>query len=274
MPSFPRTTWRLLIDPPQDGATNMAIDEAITEAVRSGDTLPTLRFYQWTPACLSLGRMQAAATVDFVRCAARGWDVVRRSSGGRAVLHEHELTYSVIARDDEPRVAGGIMQSYQHLSDGLLNGLLRLGLTPDQTLTRPSRDAEKGPICFDVPAAYEITHGGRKLVGSAQKRSRDIVLQHGAIPLRGDVSRIVDALAMDAEERELERARVSSLATTIEAELGTEIGTQAVIRHLVGGFAEVLNIGFVSAELTPQEHTRAQTIRSEKYANPLWTNRK
>lgn len=271
--SLPRSTWRLLRVQTHDGASNMAIDEAIADAVRAGDVLPTLRFYQWGPSCLSLGRMQSAESVDVARCHEQGWDIVRRSSGGRAVLHIDELTYSIAAPEDEPRMAGGIMPSYRRLSEALLAGMERAGIYADQSDTRVGSNKNKGPICFDLPGAYEITHRGRKLVGSAQKRSRGVVLQHGAIPLQGDIARIVDGLMMDEALREQERVRMRELATTVSAELGTALSLPAFERHLVGGFAAALNVKFVASGLTDQEQDAAAQIRSEKYGNPKWTNR-
>ena len=124
----PPATWRLLLSPFADGPANMAVDEAILQANAAGSRLPTLRFFGWTPPCLSLGYGQRAADVDLQRLAALGYDLVRRPTGGRAILHTDELTYSVIAPRDEPRVSGGVLESYQQLSAGLLAGLHHLGL--------------------------------------------------------------------------------------------------------------------------------------------------
>jgi lipoyl(octanoyl) transferase len=113
-------TWRLLETPPAHGAWNMAMDEAILEAVGRNESLPTLRLYAWDPACLSLGYAQPFTDVDIPRLRARGWDVVRRPTGGRAVLHIDELTYAVMAPVNEPRVAGSVLESYQRLAQALV----------------------------------------------------------------------------------------------------------------------------------------------------------
>ena len=273
MSDLPRATWRLLLPQAHDGATNMAVDEAIAEAVRAGNVLPTLRFYQWQPACLSLGRLQSAAAIDFPRCHDLGWDVLRRASGGRAVLHIDELTYSITAPEDNPLMQGGIMPSYRRLSEGLLAGLARAGLHADQTQQTHNPASKQTPICFDLPAAYEITYAGRKLIGSAQKRSRGVVLQHGAIPLSGDITRIVDGLKMSATERANERQRLRLLATTVSAESPCPFNLESFTRHLIGGLAEKLNIRFVVGELNANEQATAAKIRSEKYANDAWTQR-
>ena len=269
----PQSTWRLLIHDHLDGATNMAIDEAIADAVRERIAPPTLRFYQWQPACLSIGRMQKIVTVDGTRCAERGWDIVRRSSGGRAVLHIDELTYSMTAAETEPCMVGGIIPSYRRISDGIMQGLAQIHIQADQTEERPGRKAESGPICFDVSSMYELSFGGRKVIGSAQKRSKGVVMQHGAIPLGGDIGRITDALAYSPEEREVERARIRALATTIEDVAGQRLPAIYVADAIATGLAKKLNVGLVSAELTEFERDRYQQLRAEKYAHPDWTER-
>src|SRR5438105_4494622 len=115
--------WRLIVDPARDGAANMAIDEAILTAVGRGDVPPTLRLYRWEPACLSLGYSQHASDADLSRIEARGWHLVRRQTGGRAILHIDELTYSVALPINHPLVAGTIVDSYRRLSSALLAAL-------------------------------------------------------------------------------------------------------------------------------------------------------
>ncbi|RLC86950.1 MAG: hypothetical protein DRI79_09275, partial [Chloroflexi bacterium] len=176
----------------------MAVDEAILRAVAAGLVPPTLRLYAWEPPCLSLGRAQPLADVDREAVQAAGFNLVRRPTGGRAILHVDELTYSVVAPQGEPRVTGGIVESYRRLSAGLVHGLERLGmagLVADRRAP-PSPTGRGGTgVCFEVPSDYEITAGGRKLVGSAQMRAQSVVLQHGAVPLHGDIARICSLLA-------------------------------------------------------------------------------
>ena len=122
------TSWRLLLTPPARGAWNMAVDEAILESIYRGDSLPTLRLYSWTPACLSLGQAQPYADVDSVRLRERGWEVVRRVTGGRAILHTDELTYSVTGPADNPILAGSVLESYSRLAKALLRAVQNLSL--------------------------------------------------------------------------------------------------------------------------------------------------
>lgn len=265
---YPRMTWRLLNTSHLDGATNMAIDEAISRAVQAGLVLPTLRFFGWNPACLSLGQAQPGADVDRVACRTLGVDVVRRPTGGRAILHINELTYSVIAPDTEPRVVGTIVDSYRRLSEGLLNGLRLMGV-PTQQADRPDgHDRDAGPVCFEVPSNYEIVFDGKKLVGSAQMRKSGVVLQHGTLPLHGDIARIADCLIARPDPD-----RVRQRATTVEAAIGRVIAFEDAARFMARGMAETLNLDLQVGELTDQERDWTDELRREKYAADEWTYR-
>jgi lipoyl(octanoyl) transferase len=273
-------TWRLVHSPLAEGAANMAIDEAILRAVAEGEAPPTLRFFGWTPPCLSLGYAQPAAEADTARLKRLGYGLVRRPTGGRAILHTDELTYSVIAPMDEPRVRGGVVESYQQLSAGLLRGLARLGLAvrADKEYSPAEAGLAKGPVCFEVPSNYEITVGSggkpRKLLGSAQVRKLGVVLQHGTLPLTGDLGRICDALAFDSEaERQRVRARVHERATTVAEVIGREVTWDAAAAALAQGFGEALNLDWRPSALTPYEQALAEQMRVEKYATDKWNQR-
>lgn len=267
-------TWRLIITPPADGAWNMAVDEAIATHAGRGDVPPTLRFYQWQPPCVSLGRHQPLADIDRARCAALGYDVVRRPTGGRAILHTDELTYSVAGPQDHPILAGAVLDSYLRLSQGLLAGLARLGLTVTKAPPSGRAVVDAGPVCFEVPSAYEIVADGRKLVGSAQSRRQGWVLQHGALPLVGDVTRLVDVIAFaDESERAAQRRALAERATTVEAVIGRPVSFEEAAAALAAGFGEALGIGLRPAQLTEAEHALAQRLRHEVYATWQWTAR-
>jgi lipoyl(octanoyl) transferase len=268
MSERPTGTWRLLLSPPADGATNMAIDEAILDAVAAGRAPPTLRFYAWDPPCLSLGRAQKVDDVDLDGLEATGFDLVRRPTGGKAILHIDELTYSVAAPETEPRVAGGIVESYRRLSAGLVRGLEKLGLTDIVADQRARNRHLRGPVCFEVPSDYEITIEGKKLVGSAQMRARGAVLQHGALPLYGDIARICPLLAACPDP-----VRVRARATTVAAALGRRVAWEEAATALAEGFAEALNLSLKPGPLTEKEHAQAERLRGEKYAARTWTRR-
>jgi lipoate-protein ligase A len=272
---YPPTEWRLLNTGARDGAANMAIDEAILESVVAGRARPTLRFYAWDPPCVSIGFGQPIHDVDRAACLAGGWDTVRRPSGGKAILHADELTYSVCAPPDEPRVAGGIVESYGRLVAGLLAGLRGLGLEPAEAKPEyaPEQEAE-GPVCFDGPARYEITVAGRKLVGSAQARPKGGVLQHGTMPLTGDITRIIDGLVWNGPAaRQSARERLSQRALTLETALGRAVSFAEAVEAMTSGFRTALDLTLVPGDLSTEEWDATARIRREKYTNESWTSK-
>ena len=272
---YPRAAWRVIIHRAADGATNMAIDESIAEHVGAGLVLPTLRFYAWEPACLSLGYAQPSTDVDFECIKAQGWDVVRRLTGGRAILHTDELTYSIATPVDEQRVAGGVIGSYRRLSAGLALGIRTLGATAEARAAMDGSQGINGPVCFEVPSDYEITAHGRKLLGSAQtRRAGRGVLQHGTLPLYGDLGRVCDVLVFDGEHARVEaRRRVLERAITLEDVLGTRVTFEEAVEALRRGLAQALNLDFEMASLSASEQARTKALREQKYASELWTKR-
>ena len=270
---YPHATWRLIVDGEASGATNMAVDEALLTAVVDGTSMPTLRFYAWSPPCLSLGRGQSLADVDLAACRAASVDVVRRPTGGRSILHTDELTYSVALLQTDPRATGGIVECYRRLSEGLLAGLHRLGVDARQAVGHEHGDGEPTAVCFETPSHYEITVAGRKLVGSAQSRMRGGVLQHGTVPLSGDLGRVVDCLAFPDAERQVQRRRLHQRAVTMEEATGMVYRFEQVAQALAEGFAEALNLTLVPGELSPQERALSVEIRERVYAAPDWSAR-
>lgn len=246
----------------------MALDEAVSRALEEGLVPPSVRFYAWEPPCLSLGRTQPASQVDWRACERDGVDVVRRPTGGRAILHTDELTYAIVAPEDDPRLAGGLVESYRRLSLALLAGLARLGLRAihfDPLLPGSPRSAN--PICFEVPSSYEIIAvDGRKLIGSAQMRARGVVLQHGSLALTGDITRIARYLA-DSPDPERVRAR----AVTLETALGRPVSWGEAVEALVAGLSEELNLTLSPGRLTAGERGLAEHLCFTRYATPEWT---
>lgn len=243
----------------------MACDEAVAQAVAAGDSPPTLRFYQWEPPCLSLGRRQPLSGVDLERCARDGVDVVRRATGGLAILHTDELTYSVATTPDDPRAAGAILDAYRALSRGLVAGLRLLGIPAEMSPVVPAGAQGTSAACFEVPSAYEIVAGDRKLIGSAQVRAQGRVMQHGSLPLRGDIARIVDYLRYETPgERESLRAHLSERATTLGAALGQEAPFSEAAEAMARGFAEALNMRLEVGHLSSDEMRAARRLADEK----------
>jgi lipoate-protein ligase A len=251
----------------------MAIDEAIVNTLASGEGQPTLRFYQWEPACLSLGCNQHFTDVDEAACQALGYTWVRRLTGGRAILHTDELTYSVVTTGDDPRVQGGIVPSYRALSRGLLAGLQVLGAVAVQAKGDMPKNPNQGAACFDTPSHYEVTLNGKKLVGSAQARRKGMVLQHGTLPLSGDITRIFDVLALDEAEKPELRRQLVERATTLEAELGEAISFERAAEAMAQGFAQMLNLKLEPGSLTDQETTLVAQLRTDTYLSDAWNKR-
>ena len=270
------TLWRLILTPPARGAWNMAVDEAILEHAQAGRgaSLPTLRLYAWTPACLSLGYAQPFADVDTARLKQRGWEVVRRITGGRAILHTDELTYSVIVPNDEPRVAGTVLESYNRLAQALLLAVKKLELPVEMKEGKTNGDSTSNPVCFEVPSTYEITVDGKKLIGSAQARRKEGVLQHGSLPLTGDLARICQALVFENESaREDASKRLLNRATTVGSALGREVAWETAAQAFVHAFEAALGLSLKAGELSESESRRADELVKEKYDHPSWTER-
>jgi lipoate-protein ligase A len=266
--------WRIIKSPPANGAWNMAVDEAVLLEIGAGRSIPTLRLYSWEPACLSLGYAQSVKDVDFDALNTNGWTIVRRPTGGRAILHTDELTYSVTAPANDARVVGNVLESYRRLSIALLNALTLLGLNAeaDQHAEIPLNG--QGPVCFVVPSSYEITAGGKKLIGSAQARRKEGVLQHGSLPLYGDLTRITQVLHFHNEiERTQSAENLLEHATTVETVLNRKISIQQAAEAFQIAFSESLDLTLVPGDLSPAEYLLAEGLVQRKYANKIWTER-
>ena len=269
--------WRLIKTQPASGPWNMAVDEALLEMMGHTDAQPVFRLYAWNPPCLSLGYAQPIADINLDQLSDLNWDIVRRPTGGRAILHVDELTYAVIGPHSEPRLAGGVLESYRRLSGALTVALRRIGL-PAQALPHPKRDSsafsDQEPICFEQPSNYEITVYGKKLIGNAQARKKTGVLQHGTLPLHGDLTRITQVLNFGSQElRATAAQRLLARATTVEHILGQTITWDIAADAFTSSFAEILNLKLYPSKLTSEELARAEVLVKEKYALPHWTKR-
>ncbi|MFZ5863907.1 MAG: lipoate--protein ligase family protein [Nitrospirota bacterium] len=183
--------WRLIVDPPSPAGYNMAVDETLADACRRGFIGPTLRLYSWDRPSISLGYFQRPeAVVDLERCRAAGVPVVKRTTGGRAVYHYREVTYSLVAPTPHPLFAPTIRGAYEVVARALASGLadldVRVELHPRDP-ERPRRTA-RTPLCFDSTSRFELTVHGKKVVGSAQRRWPTAFLQHGSILLAYDAT--------------------------------------------------------------------------------------
>jgi lipoate-protein ligase A len=253
------------------GMRNMALDSAILEAVGKGIAPPTLRLYRWNPPCLSLGYSQSYQDVDQKNITELGWDIVRRPTGGRAILHTDELTYAVIGPKSDPRLKGGLLESYRRLSEALYGSLLILNL-PVEIHQGKNPLAHQQPVCFENPSDFEITVNGKKIIGSAQARKKESLLQHGSLPLTGDLSRVTHVLSYkNPGERKLAAQILLDKATTVAQVLGKEITWERAANAFIEGFSRTLNLNLRDGKLTQAETVLAEKYYQEQYNQNAWT---
>lgn len=242
--SAPR--WRLLIDGPVEGARNMALDRAVQLACEQGSVLPTLRLYGWTRPTVTLGRFQSVDGIDLSAAEELGCDVVRRFTGGRAVLHDDELTYAVVAslEDGVPR---GVAASYRHLCAALAEAYRRLGV--DASVTERDRAASSSAACYLTTTRADLSLGAMKLSGSAQVWHGDTVMQHGSFTVSRDVGREARIFRLSAEDAE----HLAEGSATIEAVTGRRPALREIQDAVVDAFGDVLGIHIEPGELHEQE---------------------
>jgi lipoate-protein ligase A len=262
-------TWRLLVTEPLDGATNMALDEALLRGRVRGASGPTVRFYGWRPAAVSLGYAQPLdETVDRARCQALGIGLVRRPTGGSAILHEppdREVTYAVVAREGDFPGADDVLETYRVLGQGLAAGLARLGVAAELVPLVRGRPGPTPAFCFGRAGAYEIAVGGRKLAGSAQRRQRGCFLQHGSVLQDADPARVRAVFPREADP-------LAGMTTLAQA-LGGAPGFDAIVEALAIGLRDALGAQLVPGGLSPDESALADALVAGKYGTESWTAR-
>jgi len=270
-------TWRLITqEEGEDGFWNMALDEALLCCVAEGKSLPTLRLYAWDQPTVSLGFAQPVRDVNLERITYKGWGLVRRPTGGRAILHTDEITYSVTASQQDPLLAGNLLESYHRISAALLAGLTILGIEANGEKEYPNdqNSLSPDPICFNTPSNYEITTAGKKLIGSAQARKYGGILQHGAIPLFGNITRLTEVLCFENEfEKEKAASSLIARASTLADQLGYPPLWQEVAAALQKGFEATFGISFIEQPISAEEKTLATQLAKNKYASEEWTFR-
>lgn len=268
------TTWRYFPYTVQSGAENMAMDEVLLRSMaHTADSQPVFRFYGWKPATLSIGYTQSFhKEVDEIACQAEGIDIVRRPTGGRAVLHEYELTYSVIAPETNPNVVGTVIQSYLKISQALLKGFQTLGVDAEMVAS-VGKPQERSAMCFDAPSWYELVVDGRKLVGSAQVRKEGVLLQHGSILLHFDAERLFQLLKFPSEGvRQRLLTGFKAKACALDEVWTQPIGREELEREICSGFRDIMGIKLLTSRLTAQEEGLMEEVLS-KYRSEEWTKK-
>lgn len=274
-------TWHYINSGKCAASFNMALDEALLEWNSNGEIGSVLRFYEWKPATLSIGYFQnVEKEIDMSAVKKHGLDFVRRPTGGRGVLHEHELTYSVIVSERYPNMPETVTEAYRVISGGLLEGFRNLGLDAQFSLpdTAEKNDDLKNPksaVCFDAPSWYELIVEGKKVAGSAQTRQKGVILQHGAILLSLDEEKLISLFKFQSDDqREKMRISLPKKAVAIDRLVEHEITIDECIHAFSKGFEKALSITLEPMTLTEEQLAYVREIELRKYANDAWTLKK
>jgi lipoyl(octanoyl) transferase len=276
-----KETWNFINSGKSSAAFNMALDEALLEWHSQGEINPTIRFYGWEPATLSIGYFQKVEKeINLEAVEKYGLGFVRRPTGGRGVLHEHELTYSVIVSEDHPKMPKGVTEAYRVISEGVLEGFRYLGLDAYFAVpkTKEEQDLLKSPrsaVCFDAPSWYELVVEGRKVAGSAQTRQKNVILQHGSIILDLDEKKLFDLFKFSNERvRERMLKGFSKKAVAINELSDKTITIEDAEVAFKSGFEKGLDIVLKPYTLTEEQIGYVHKLAVDRYANDEWNFRK
>jgi lipoate-protein ligase A len=273
-------TWNFINTGSNDPYYNMAMDEALLNFVSRGEIDPVIRFYTWNPATLSVGYFQRLTKeIDIEKVKEKGYGMVRRQTGGRGVLHDKELTYSVIVPESHPDMPSTVTEAYRVISEGLLEGFKLLGFDTYFAIPRSKEEREKlkqprSAVCFDAPSWYELVVEGRKIAGSAQVRQKGVILQHGSLLQDVDVDDLFDMFKFknDRLKDKMKQAFVEK-AVAINDISNRHITIEDMEVAFEEGFRKGLNIDFKPLELTQQQQNEIKEL-TEKYKADEWNYRK
>ena len=267
--------WRFLNTSFGNAFFNMAVDEHLVRSVALDESLPVIRIFGWTPAAVSFGYAQRIGReIDAVKAKNAGIDIVRRPTGGRAVLHWNELTYSVICPSGHDQLGGNISEVYQAISSCLVTGLQSLGVEASLERGRPPVPSPRGENltspCFSSTSQFEITLQGKKLVGSAQRRIGGIVLQHGSLLMGSEHKQVVDLMPDNhARLRKTYRQQLEESTICLE-EAGYELNFNEIASGLREGFARSLDTELLEEPLTESEVSGVHALIDAKYGTQDW----
>ncbi|HHO5722180.1 TPA: biotin/lipoate A/B protein ligase family protein [Staphylococcus aureus] len=273
-------TWNFINTGSKDAYYNMAMDEALLNFVSRGEIDPVIRFYTWNPATLSIGyfqRLQKEIDIDKVKV--KGFGLVRRQTGGRGVLHDKELTYSVIVPESHPNMPSTVTEAYRVISQGLLEGFKNLGFdtyfaVPKTPEERQKLKQPRSSVCFDAPSWYELVVEGRKIAGSAQTRQKGVILQHGSILQDIDIDELFDMFIYKNERLKLKmKEAFVEKAVAINDISDEHITISQMEEAFEKGFKKGLNIELKPLELTEAQLAEVEEL-TEKYRSDEWMFRK
>ncbi|HCW8573794.1 TPA: lipoate--protein ligase family protein [Staphylococcus aureus] len=273
-------TWNFINTGSKDPYYNMAMDEALLNFVSRGEIDPVIRFYTWNPATLSIGyfqRLQKEIDIDKVK--EKGFGLVRRQTGGRGVLHDKELTYSVIVPESHPNMPSTVTEAYRVISQGLLEGFKNLGFDTYFAVPKTPEEHQKlkqprSSVCFDAPSWYELVVEGRKIAGSAQTRQKGVILQHGSILQDIDIDELFDMFIYKNERLKLKmKEAFVEKAVAINDISDEHITISQMEEAFEKGFKKGLNIELKPLELTEAQLAEVEEL-TEKYRSDEWMFRK
>ena len=257
---------RLISQGPNHAFFNMALDEAISEAVRIKLSPPTLRFYQWDRPSLSIGYFQRISDINISYCNEKDYPVVRRLTGGRAILHDSELTYSFSSSSDHPLFKGGLHENYSLISNALVYGLKLVGMDAKSSFRKKRSAGHKNPACFKSVSYGEIAVNGKKIIGSAQKRYSNGFMQHGSILMKLDAGALRNTLFESSEESFSEIGTISEHLPDVTVDM--------LKASLKEAFEKKLKVKLVSDKPAQFELDLAKKLEADKYASEKWNYKK
>ncbi|QFF99418.1 lipoate--protein ligase family protein [Psychrobacillus glaciei] len=276
-----KTKWYFINSGPCSPSYNMALDEALLDWHSEGLIPPVIRFYEWNPATLSIGYFQSVEKeIDLEAVERLGLGFVRRPTGGRGVLHEHELTYSVIVSEKYPDMPATVTEAYRVISEGLLLGFQNLGLdayfsVPDTEEKKIDLKKPKSAVCFDTPSWYELVVEGKKVAGSAQTRQKGVILQHGAILLDLDEDKLIQTFKFASNEvRDRVKASLSKKAVAINKISQSPVSIDECKIAFKHGFEDALHIDLVEITLSEAQEQYVKELEEKRYANDVWNFKK
>lgn len=273
-------TWNFINTGSHDPFYNMAMDEALLNFVASGDIGPVIRFYTWNPATLSVGYFQRLTKeIDIDKVKEKGFGLVRRQTGGRGVLHDKELTYSVIVPESHPNMPSTVTEAYRVISQGLLEGYKELGLDAYFAIPKSKEEREKlkqprSAVCFDAPSWYELVVEGRKIAGSAQIRQKGVILQHGSLLQDVDVDELFDMFIFKNERLKSKmKAAFVDKAVALNDIADHYISITDMEQAFEKGFKQGLGIELKPLTLTDEQLQEVKKLE-DKYRSDEWNYRK
>ncbi|XXM73772.1 lipoate--protein ligase family protein [Lysinibacillus sphaericus] len=272
-----KETWRFIDSGNCSPSFNMALDEALLDWHSEGKIPPTIRFYGWDPATLSVGyfqKVEKEINMDAVK--EHGLGFVRRPTGGRGVLHDKELTYSVIVSEEHPEMPKTVTEAYRVISEGILKGFQALGLEAYFAVPKTAEEREglKNPrsaVCFDAPSWYELVVEGRKVAGSAQTRQKGVILQHGSILLDLDEDKLFSLFKYPSERVKERMQRAFKNKAVAMNEISSERITMDMAKEAFKkGFEEGLEINLESYVLSEEETQYVENLAKTRYESDGW----